>query len=221
MRPLFSVLALSLAVAVAALTGPLASRMAERRGAVALLGLPVGPEYAREVAAWRAAHDVGVDDPATLSWFPVDEDYRVVASFVSFPTPRTLVVRVTDGGLTKVAAPGYLEFELERATFRLLPYWPATGDAMVIGFTDETNGTTSWREGRTLEAAFPGGRAAADAVARQAAEGALIPPIPIVLDFNRAVSLPCAHDPATVCPLPPADNNLAVEIRAGERDAGE
>ena len=37
----------------------------------------------------------------------------------------------------------------------------------------------------------------------------------IVLDFNRAYNPPCAFNPFTLCPVPPAENHLAIAITAG------
>jgi uncharacterized protein (DUF1684 family) len=38
----------------------------------------------------------------------------------------------------------------------------------------------------------------------------------VVLDFNRAVNLPCAFTDFATCPLPPAGNHLPFEVTAGE-----
>ena len=38
-----------------------------------------------------------------------------------------------------------------------------------------------------------------------------------VIDFNRAYNPPCAYNPYTTCPTPPAQNILKVPIRAGEK----
>jgi uncharacterized protein (DUF1684 family) len=38
-----------------------------------------------------------------------------------------------------------------------------------------------------------------------------------VLDFNVARNPPCAYSQFTTCPLPPAENRLAVAIEAGEK----
>jgi hypothetical protein len=38
-----------------------------------------------------------------------------------------------------------------------------------------------------------------------------------VLDFNLARNPPCAYSPYTTCPLPPAENRLAVAVEAGEK----
>ncbi|MGE0042465.1 MAG: DUF1684 domain-containing protein [Vicinamibacterales bacterium] len=216
MRPLFPALAAALALAVAGLAVPLASRMAERRGAVALLELPVGREYAADVAAWRARAEAATPG-VPRSWFPVDERFRVVASFAFYETPQVVLLKTTSGATTAVEIPGHLEFEFDRATYRLLPFWPDGGTRMQVLFLDETSGDGSWPEGRVVEADFPGGREAASIIAGQAAEGAIIPPIPIVLDFNMAVNPPCAHDAGGACLLPPAENTLPVAVSAGER----
>jgi uncharacterized protein (DUF1684 family) len=39
----------------------------------------------------------------------------------------------------------------------------------------------------------------------------------VILDFNQAFSPPCAFTPYAVCPLPPAQNRLALRIEAGEQ----
>jgi uncharacterized protein (DUF1684 family) len=38
-----------------------------------------------------------------------------------------------------------------------------------------------------------------------------------VLDFNKAENPPRAFTPFATCPLPPPQNNLDVEIKAGEK----
>jgi uncharacterized protein len=42
----------------------------------------------------------------------------------------------------------------------------------------------------------------------------------VVLDFNKAYNPPCAFTPYATCPLPPAENKLAVRIEAGEKKYG-
>jgi uncharacterized protein (DUF1684 family) len=39
----------------------------------------------------------------------------------------------------------------------------------------------------------------------------------VVLDFNKAENPPCAFTPFATCPLPPPQNKLEVEIKAGEK----
>jgi len=66
-------------------------------------------------------------------------------------------------------------------------------------YEDATSGLTTYAANRSLEIDAPD------------ADGA------VVLDFNRAVNLPCAYTDHATCPLPPAGNRLPVGIEAGEK----
>ena len=39
----------------------------------------------------------------------------------------------------------------------------------------------------------------------------------VILDFNKAVNLPCAYIPYATCPLAPPQNRLSLAIEAGEK----
>ena len=39
----------------------------------------------------------------------------------------------------------------------------------------------------------------------------------VILDFNKAVNLPCAYIPYATCPLAPPQNRLGLAIEAGEK----
>ena len=66
-------------------------------------------------------------------------------------------------------------------------------------FADGTSGVTTYAASRILQLPPP------------AADGT------VVLDFNRAVNLPCAYTDLATCALPPAENQLPVAIKAGEK----
>ncbi|KQO65011.1 DUF1684 domain-containing protein [Curtobacterium sp. Leaf261] len=65
-------------------------------------------------------------------------------------------------------------------------------------FQDATSGETTYSMGRFLFLDDPGTAG------------------PIDLDFNRAVLPPCAFSYQYACPIPPAENRLAVAVTAGE-----
>ncbi len=137
-----------------------------------------------------------------LSWFPIDERHRVVARFVPPPSERRLWIPNVLGGASKMKSPGTALFELHGRELGL--------DAVLEGddakelffiFRDETAGKESYASGRFLYAALP-------------KDGK------VILDFNKAVSPPCAYTPYATCPLPPEQNVLPVRIEAGERFSG-
>ena len=66
-------------------------------------------------------------------------------------------------------------------------------------FRDATSGVTTYGALRQLEVAWP------DEDDR------------VVIDFNRALNMPCAYTDFATCPLPPAENRLPIAITAGEK----
>lgn len=125
--------------------------------------------------------------------------WAVRGRFVPFDVPRPTTVGSAALGLEHVyEAPGRVEFELDGATHALTVFAGA-GDGLLAVFTDETSGLTTYAANRSLSIAAP------------TADG------DVVLDFNRAVNLPCAYTDHATCPLPPAGNRLEVAIEAGEK----
>lgn len=126
--------------------------------------------------------------------------WRVPARFVEYASPRPTEVGAAVDGLTHVYdAPGYLEFSLRGETFRLVAFPGHTPGELLVLFTDATSGLTTYAANRSLIVPAPD-------------EDALT-----VIDFNRAVNLPCAYTDFATCPLPPAENRLPIGIEAGEK----
>ena len=126
--------------------------------------------------------------------------WRVPATFVEYAVPRPTEVGAAVDGLTHVYdAPGYLEFSLRGETFRLVAFPGHTPGELLVLFSDATSGLTTYAANRSISVAAPD------------ADGATI------IDFNRAVNLPCAYTDFATCPLPPAENRLPIAIEAGEK----
>ena len=129
-------------------------------------------------------------------WFPVSESARVVATLKPFEAPRVVDVRNILGDNEPYPAPGQLEFPWEGRTLRMLAFTTTRGRLQVI-FRDASVGRETY--GTRYAYAEPTG------------DGRY------VLDFNKAYNPPCAYNPYTTCPTPPAQNILKVAIRAGEK----
>lgn len=176
--------------------------LAERGGVTARAG-----DVVVEIAK-RGGHDIvrprhpehpflGTYD-GTPTYVP-NPRWRVAARFEPYDAPRPTEVGAAVDGLTHVYdAPGELVFTLGGEEFRLVAF-PGKGDALLVLFTDATSGLTTYAANRALSVEAPD------------AGGAT------VLDFNRAVNLPCAYTDHATCPLPPAQNRLPVGIEAGEK----
>ena len=96
-------------------------------------------------------------------------------------------------------APGRIEFELDGQPLALTAFPGHGAGSLIALFTDATSGVTTYAANRVLALEPP------------AADGT------VILDFNRAVNLPCAYTDLATCPLPPAENRLPVAIATGEK----
>jgi uncharacterized protein len=137
-----------------------------------------------------------------LAYFAPDPRF-VVAAHIERLVPAVPVELTTNRGLQKrYVRYAKLTFELDGKPCSLIAFRPigSTGKELFIPFRDQTSGKATYSAARFLDVEEPGDRAA-----------------PIRIDFNHAYNPYCAYSPAYNCALPPADNQLAVEIAAGER----
>ncbi|MFF5624009.1 DUF1684 domain-containing protein [Microbacterium sp. NPDC012755] len=132
--------------------------------------------------------------------YPADPGWRVPARFVRFIAPRSIEVGAAVDGLSHVYdSPGYAEFAIDGEVFRLLAFPGHRPGELFILFTDATSGVTTYAANRTVTIE----------VADDSDD--------TVIDFNRAVNLPCAYTDFATCPLPPAENRLRIAVEAGEK----
>jgi uncharacterized protein (DUF1684 family) len=137
-----------------------------------------------------------------LHWYPIQESYRVTASFEPSDPPTEVPVPNILGETEKMPSPGVARFQLQGRSITLRPVLE-TPDAkqLFFIFKDTTAGRKTYGAGRFLYAELP-------------ADGK------VVLDFNKAYTPPCAFTPFATCPLPPESNRLDIAIEAGELDYG-
>jgi uncharacterized protein (DUF1684 family) len=139
-----------------------------------------------------------------LSYYAYNPDLVFEVELDELEAPEDVVMATSVGGeevlYNKV---GYLEFEVEGQRQRLYAYQSAHEHeagrpTLFVPFRDATSGKETYGAGRYLEVEVsPSGR--------------------YVLDFNLAYNPYCAYSDAYICPLPPPENWLQVEIRAGEK----
>lgn len=129
------------------------------------------------------------------TWFPVNEEYCVVAKWIPYNPPKTLPVPNILGQTEQQPCPGVAVFQLHGVEYRLEPV--LDDGRLFFIFKDRTAGKKTYPAGRFLYSDVEAGGT-------------------VVLDFNRAYNPPCAFTPYATCPLPPKQNRLPVEIEAGE-----
>jgi len=194
-----------------------------RRAALILLSLaaaqafactPAPKPYAEEIGAWQVEKDqymrLSPDSPVPeaqratfppLSYFPINEEYRVPAALKPIASTQVLEMSTSTGQRRKMRRVGSLAFTLKGQPLTLTAFVDASENDMrrlFVPFGDLTNGSETYQGGRYLDL-------------DRTASGVYD------LDFNRAYHPNCVFNHEWECPVPPRENRLPVAIRAGER----
>jgi uncharacterized protein (DUF1684 family) len=146
------------------------------------------------------------DEFSGLDYFDPDPEYRIEASVTVHDDPEPVPMETTAGNEVRYVRIVTFEFDLGDDPVELHGYKQRPDDdeeAVFVPFRDKTTGQESYRGGRYLELHPENDLADGDVV---------------TLDFNLAYTPFCAFSDTFSCPLPPEENWVDVEIRAGERD---
>jgi uncharacterized protein (DUF1684 family) len=133
-----------------------------------------------------------------LEYFPVQPAWKVTARFEPYDPPKRIPIPNILGDVDDSPSPGAVVFDWNGKTYRL----DALGsieEGLFLVFADQTNGKETYGAGRFLYTGPP-------------KDGK------VVVDFNTAYNPPCAFTAYATCPLPPAQNRLAVRVEAGEKN---
>lgn len=136
-----------------------------------------------------------------LSYFDPNKDFRVTATFI--PNDKYEIVRMPQnkpGETDEYIVAGKVEFELEGRKHWLIAYQenPKESTVLFIPFRDKTNGKMTYGGGRYLE-------------------HVRIVENKVEMDFNLAFNPYCVYNYRFICPVPPAENTLDIEVNAGEK----
>lgn len=140
-----------------------------------------------------------------LPFYPASYRYCVVARLVRDSTAQLRPMVTSTARRPLYRKYGEVFFTLRGQALRLSVYQsqdllarPGLADYLLLPFTDLTNGHGSYGGGRYLDLRIPPAGSTA-----------------LVLDFNCAYNPSCAYSARYSCPVPPAENRLAVAIPAG------
>lgn len=140
-----------------------------------------------------------------IAYFDYDRSFRVEASFD--PLEKSVSLPGSTGSAFDSQLCGRLRFELHGIPHQLATYWiGGYGGGLFVPFRDSSS----------AESTYGGGRYLLDTI-----KGADLGSVGdrVLLDFNFAYNPSCSYDARWACPLPPSENSLRLEIRAGERSA--
>lgn len=138
-----------------------------------------------------------------LIFFPTNESYKIEAQFTRTPNEPIFEMPTTGNKTPLYAQYGIATFTLNGQELNLRVYQnqklildPEYSNHLFIPFNDMTNGFETYDGGRYIDLEIPKGEK-------------------IIIDFNKTYNPYCAYNDGYSCPIPPEENNLKVEIKAG------
>jgi hypothetical protein len=140
----------------------------------------------------------------SLKYYPFNSKYvfygPIKRTVLHINNPRYYATFLTNKGTNKrYIRYGKFHFKLDGKDYTLEVYKSILSDNLFIPFKDGTNGKETYEGGRYIDAE-------------------ILPGYKMMIDFNRAYYPSCAYNEKFVCVLPPKENMLDVEIRAGEKN---
>jgi uncharacterized protein (DUF1684 family) len=183
------------------------------------MGQEVNPATSRyqQVMEWRKERDeffkTNERSPLTpeqkrifkgLKYYPFDPKYLFSGQIKRYSfylnAPKHYATVLTNNGTSKrYIRYGKFHFKLDNKEYALEIYKSILSDSLFIPFKDNTNGKETYGGGRCIDTEILVG-------------------YKMVLDFNMAYLPPCAYKDKLICVLPPRENMLDIEIRAGEKN---
>ena len=138
-----------------------------------------------------------------LKYYPFDPKYvfsgQIERTILHINNTKYYATFLTNKGTNKrYIRYGKFCFRLDGKEYTIEIYKSILSDNLFIPFKDKTNGRESYEGGRYVDAE-------------------ILPGYKMVLDFNIAYQPSCAYNNNFICVLPPKENTLDVEIRAGEK----
>ncbi len=138
-----------------------------------------------------------------LAFFTIDEVYKITANFERTPNEPIFEMPTTTERLPLYTQFGIATFTFNGKEVSLRIYQNQKlvldleyKDHLFIPFNDLTNGNETYEGGRYIDLEKPKGNT-------------------IVIDFNKAYNPYCAYNEKYSCPIPPIENDMQIEIKAG------
>ncbi|WP_257666794.1 DUF1684 domain-containing protein [Parapedobacter tibetensis] len=184
---------------------------------IAVSGFSYGQSFAERVLASRQAKlesfaknptgPLTTADTQYLHHYHPDSSFLVVATVAHLHNEQPFRMPTSDGTSKEYIRYAKARFSVGKDTAELTLYRsmdlfanPMYRDHLFLPFTDLTNGDETYGGGRYIDLSVGD-----------------IQNGHIVIDFNHAYNPYCAYSGGYRCPVPPAENNLNMAIRAGER----
>lgn len=136
-------------------------------------------------------------DFSGIKYFDADKNFIIDADFKAESAGQGMIL-MTDSTQTEIKKAGTATFSVNGKTFSVSVF--DEGEHFLFPFRDLTSGKETYGGGRFIN--IP---------KENLKDGKL------EIDFNNAHNFYCAYNESFICPIPPKENFIDAEIRAGEK----
>ena len=174
-------------------------------------------DYRSQIENHRKSYTVGLlqgpkaplsaADTKKLQFFAPESSYRITGTIEKLEGQQPFKMASISGEPESYIAYGHFYFSFQNQDHRLVLYRklahirsPLLRDLLFVPFKDGTNGKSTYGGGRYLDIRM-----------------AAIKANTLTIDFNLAYNPYCVYTEGFNCPLPPSQNTLPFEIKAGEK----
>lgn len=142
-----------------------------------------------------------------LHFYDADSTYKILADFEVLENEKVFKMSTYDGTSKEFYRYAKVNFKLNGKNVQMTLYKsialasnPLYKDLLFLPFTDETNNKETYGGGRYIDLNISD-----------------IKNKSIEIDFNKAYNPYCAYSDGYRCPVPPEENDLHLQITAGEK----
>lgn len=136
-------------------------------------------------------------DFSGIKYFEADKKFIIDADFKAESAGQGMIL-MTDSSQTEIKKAGVATFSVNEKTFLVSVF--DEGEHFLFPFRDLTSGKETYGGGRFIN--IPKENLKNDK---------------LEIDFNNAHNFYCAYNESYICPIPPKENFIDAEIRAGEK----
>ncbi|MFY7908766.1 MAG: DUF1684 domain-containing protein [Emticicia sp.] len=136
-------------------------------------------------------------DFSGIKYFDADKNFIIDADFKAESAGQGMIL-MTDSTQTEIKKAGTATFSVNGKTFTVSLF--DEGEHLLFPFRDLTSGKETYGGGRFIN------------IPKESLNDEKLE-----IDFNNAHNFYCAYNESYICPIPPKENFIDAEIRAGEK----
>lgn len=154
--------------------------------------------FEQNLKAEKDSPIANLKDFSGIKYFEADKNFIIDADFRAITSSEKGMILMTDSTQSEIEKVGNATFSIDGKSFTVSLF--DEGEFFLFPFRDMTSGKETYGGGRFIN--VPKDK---------------LKDNKIEIDFNNAHNFYCAYNENFICPIPPKENFLGIEVKAGEK----